>query len=254
MADEFDEADPTDDAEPIWETPGDAAALEFALSPDEPPRRTRLIIGIVCLVAGLVIAAVAVFAAVGDDADRSADRSASAATSTQPMATTTAAPLPGQSVDTTAIAGTDLATADDVASARWPSGLGGRPRGLGPQGTPPPAEAGDLEPGYYLWNDFSGWHLWLVGGTDQDRVTVTSDAEVSKANATGGEIAVDRLANAFAFARGGAGEPVVGVDFNPGFYSRTFIVTVDGDLPLHAGGGAKPVTKYYGVHKSKTNT
>lgn len=245
MADEFDEPDHIDDSQPIWDTPGDDEALQYALSDDDPPRqrRTRLLLGAVCVAVGLLVAALAVNAASSDDgggSSKDADK-----------ATTTTDASNGGSKTSVASATTDAEGAS--AEPAWPSALGGRPPALGKQGEPPPTDVGDLEPGFYLWQDFGGWHAWLVGGSEADRLTITSDAEIAKADPVGGEVAIDRLPNTFGFTRGAATEAVVGVDFNPGYYAKTFVVTINGETKLHIGARRWGAPQYYGVQKNTAN-
>jgi hypothetical protein len=155
----------------------------------------------------------------------------------------------------------DATTTTTVASStpilgepQWPSATAGRPAALGGQGEPPPADAGDLEDGFYLWQDFNGWHLFVVGGTDADQVTIAGDDTVSKAEPTGGSPRIEIAGNAVTFARGGAGEEVVGMDFNPGYFAKTLVVTVEGDLRLHVGARRYVVADYYGIQYSAAST
>ena len=117
-----------------------------------------------------------------------------------------------------------------VTKAQWPAGVTGRPKAFGALGDPPPAESGDLPEGFYLWSGFDGWHVWLVGGGEGDRVTITSDDAISKAEPTGGPADVQVFGNTFALQRGSATERVVGADFNPGYYAKNMIITLDGEL------------------------
>jgi hypothetical protein len=137
---------------------------------------------------------------------------------------------------------------------RWPSVIQGRPQAFGARNDPPPADVGDLEDGFYLWQDFDGWHLWMVGGGPDDRVSVAADDAFAKSEAVGGGPELAPVANGFTLARGGAGAKVVGVDFNPGYYAKTLVVTVDGDLRLRVGAHRAAVGSFYGIQFSAAST
>jgi hypothetical protein len=140
------------------------------------------------------------------------------------------------------------------ATPRWPSAVAGRPAALGKQGEPPPGTDGGLEDGFYLWQDFNGWHLWVIGGSSSDRVTVTSDDQVTKAAGTTGGVDIAQGSNTFTFSRGSAGAPVAGVDFNPGYYAKTMIVSVEGNLRVHVGARRWVVPNLYGIQYSTGST
>lgn len=159
----------------------------------------------------------------------------------------------GGKKSTTTAAGTPPAggTAPTLAAKpRWPSAIQGRPKQFGKVNDPPPATAGGIEDGFYLWSDFDGWHLWLVGGGDADRVTITADDEIRRADPTDPSATIERLGNTLTFSRGGADGEVVGMDFSPGFYSKTLIVSVQGDLRVHIGNRRSRVSQYYGIQFS----
>ena len=109
----------------------------------------------------------------------------------------------------------------------WPASASGPPAGLGD--TPADAAA-DVAPGVYLWNDFGGWHLWVVNGEGTSGVkgTITSGDEIASAEvATAGEGSAVIEAETIEFDL--PAEPrVVGVDFNPGFYAEKLTVTLEG--------------------------
>jgi hypothetical protein len=110
----------------------------------------------------------------------------------------------------------------------WPASAGGPPAGFGGA----PAEvAADAPPGIYLWNDFGGWHLWIVNGEGVSGVrgTIGSDDEVATAEvATAGEGSAVVEGETIAFDL--PAEPrVVGVDFNPGFYAEELTLTLEAD-------------------------
>ncbi|MEZ5181723.1 MAG: hypothetical protein R2702_07600 [Acidimicrobiales bacterium] len=130
----------------------------------------------------------------------------------------------------------------------WPADLGGRPAGLGEIDEIAAEVTPEVEPGAYLWNDFDGWHLWFAFGDGFDRATGTirSDDDVSKlllsptssgtASGDGGEVSFELDDSA----------PLVGIDFEPGFYAKRVEVRIegpDGPLPddmVHRGQAAKP--------------
>jgi len=133
----------------------------------------------------------------------------------------------------TTAAAAPLATAP--AGPTWTVAAIGRPTALGPDGTPPPTSPVDLEDGAYLWNDFNGWHLWLVGDATGP-VTVTTDDRFAKVDPVGGAPAVDAGDERFVLSRGSTDAPVVGVDFNPGFFAEELTIAADDSTALHLGG------------------
>lgn len=144
----------------------------------------------------------------------------------------------------------DTPTTTEAAEKAWPSLVGGRPAIFGARDTPPPADAGDAEPGAYLWSDFDGWHLWIVRGDEVDGVkgTITIDAEPTRAApATAGQGTVRIEDDVIHFDFTGVTAPVVGVDFNTYFGSRISVAveSLVGPLDasrLHTGGRATPAT------------
>ena len=120
---------------------------------------------------------------------------------------------------------------DDVKKA-WPASVGGPPVGLG--GTTAAATA-DVKPGYYLWSDFDGWHLWVVNGAGVKGAKGTiedNDTVASATLATAGAGTVSKKGKTLSFDL--PAEPrVVGVDFNPGFYANKLKVSLsDADGPV----------------------
>lgn len=109
----------------------------------------------------------------------------------------------------------------------WPASAGGPPAGLG---ATPAEAAADTPPGVYLWNDFGGWHLWVVNGDGVAGVkgTITSTDDIASAEvATDGEGTAMTEGKTVAFDL--PAEPrVSGVDFNPGFYGEKLTVTLEG--------------------------
>lgn len=123
----------------------------------------------------------------------------------------------------------------DEATA-WPKSTQFRPRdGLGGAGTPAKDVDVDAHPGVYAFQDFQGWHLWIVNGEGVGPVTgeITSDKDFAGAEtaiddagtvkASGSTITVDLPA-----------EPeLVGVDFNVGFFAQEVTFDLRGpDGPL----------------------
>lgn len=130
----------------------------------------------------------------------------------------------------------------------WPAAAGGRPAGLGKTGDTADQVTPTAKPGVYVWNDFDGWHLWVVNG---DRVkgvrgTITSSDEISKADLSArGAGTVRTKGTTTTFDLKGEG-PLAGIDFEPGFYSKRIEITLaDGNGPLAPSlvtlGGSNPV-------------
>ena len=116
----------------------------------------------------------------------------------------------------------------------WPLALDGRPalfknklvaaRDL----TDPPG------PGLYLWQDFDGWHLWIVRGAGIEGPTgvITADADFRRADlngrpGAGGAVQLDGHAIHFDFT--GSTDAVVGIDFGPGIAASTLVLDVAQD-------------------------
>jgi hypothetical protein len=207
------------------------------------PRSGRLLFGVVFLILGAIVIGLAIANFSSDDEDARSDKKTSQDAGGKDEAASDSAGGKETGKNSTATEG-GAAVAD---KARWPSVTAGRPREFGKLDDAPPADSGKLQDGFYLWQDFDGWHLWVVGGTPEDRVTITSDAEIAKAVPTGGDVAIERTPNALTFSRGGATGRVVGVDFNPGYYARTIIATTEGGLRLHAGFGHRAVPNAFGM-------
>ncbi len=120
-------------------------------------------------------------------------------------------------------------------SNSWPATATGRPAGLGTRGQAAPDITVEAEPGVYLWNDYDGWHLWAVGGGDLAEVTgtLTSNDTVAKAVlAVPGAGTVELADKVVRFTLPADGE-ISGIDFNPGFYAKQLVITLDGpDGPI----------------------
>lgn len=125
----------------------------------------------------------------------------------------------------------------------WPAVLSVRPGGLGQQGESPTESDPEVEPGAYLWTDFQGWHLWIVNGDGVGPVrgTLTSDKdfdEAALAEAKIGSIRPDGATIDFTLPS----EPaVVGIDFDPGFYTKRLELTLSEDIPIFEGNVKKRV-------------
>ncbi len=116
----------------------------------------------------------------------------------------------------------------------WPEAVNGRPAGLG---SGPAADvAPSTEPGAYLWSDFDGWHLWVVGG---DGMPATVTGTVTSDDALGAQ----KLAVPGTGTLSGSGAdltftvptdvPVSGIDFSTGFFAKELQVSLTGpDGPI----------------------
>lgn len=193
---------------------------------DSTARPTQLYLQI-----GLVVVIVAILAAVvilrSDDTDTAGDQRADGATSA--TSATSAAAGPG---DATAPTGQP-----QPSGPAWPPEINGRPDAFGELEGSPTDAPGGADPGVYIWNDFDGWHLWVVNGDDVQGVSgsitgndAIASAEVvpegsGTATPTDTQIEFDLPA-----------EPeIVGINFNPGFYANSLVVSIDGSAgPLPA--------------------
>jgi hypothetical protein len=125
----------------------------------------------------------------------------------------------------------------------WPAVLSVRPGGLGQQGEKPAGTTTDLPPGAYLWNDFDGWHLWIVNGSGVGPVkgTLSSDKSFAKsglATPRVGSINADGSTLDFSLP---ADAKVVGIDFAPDFYAKRLELKLDVDIPVFEGNVKKRV-------------
>lgn len=236
-------------------TEPEAAADAAAAAPSATPRRRGLwvLVGAVLVVIGLAAGATAVYSQLTDEpsTERRAGRliettEAGAETTDQAAEADDAAEDPTVTV---ASASTDTAPAATPGTVEpgWPAWVLGQPRRLF-EAEAPPAEIGETPPGFYLWLDFEGWHLWLVGGEGSDAsVEIQSDDAFSKADPVGEPPAIEQEGNRLRMSRGDASATSVGLDFNPGFFAKTLIVTTTGDLPLYAGVSSRSGAPYLGV-------
>jgi len=133
--------------------------------------------------------------------------------------------------------GTEQATgngegANDGKAAKpvWPPAVGGRPAGLGETKVPATEVTVEAEPGVYLWNDFDGWHLWVVNGAGVPPVSgsLSSNDELGKAVLAvpdAGTVKQDGKTATFILP---TDVPLTGIDFNPGFYSDSIVIALNG--------------------------
>lgn len=131
----------------------------------------------------------------------------------------------------------------------WPASVGGRPAGLGKTGDTADQVTPTAKPGVYVWNDFDGWHLWVVNGDKVQGVrgTITSSADITKAELSArgaGTVKTTGKSATFDLKAEGA---LAGIDFEPGFYSkRVEISLADANGPIAPSlvttGSATPVT------------
>lgn len=131
----------------------------------------------------------------------------------------------------------------------WPSTAGGRPAALGQQDATPSDVDPGAAPGVYVWNDFEGWHVWVVNGGDTAGLTgaLVSDDEFARAEtATPGEGSIKITNNVVEFDLP-ADVPIAGINVNPGFFSASLRFKLsgpDGDYPapsVFTGGVPTPV-------------
>lgn len=261
--------EPGTDAEP---GPRLARTLaEQAAAAEAKAARRRRAVGIVIVVVGLAVAAYAAWSAFASDGsserkvgkltashldgDPTSKVASSAPKGTGSSSSTGSKSGNAGTSGTSGGTGTSATTEPGKpapGTRHWPAAVYGRPKAFGARGDAPPASAGSLDPGYYVWSDFDGFHVWLVGGSDADAVTVTMDDPYNKAEAVGGSVDLTTAKNSFTLRRGSASEEVVGVDFSPGFYAKNIIVAVDGDLQLHTGSRAYKAQPYYGMRLETT--
>lgn len=145
------------------------------------------------------------------------------------------------------------------AKAAWPATIGGRPAALGKRGQKAtevdPAKAA---PGAYLWNDYDGWHLWVVNGAGIGPVsgTLTSNDAVARAELAvpdAGTVSTKDKVVTFELPDS---PKLTGIDFNPGFFARNLVFTLEGpDGPLPEKVvfvGSKPTQAPYPLVISKS--
>ena len=226
---------------------------EQAAATEARHARRRKVLGLAFVVVGITVAVVAAWSILtkDDNTERKVGKLAAShlgadakSGSGTKVASVTVAKGSGKGTSTKGSTTTVPTTAK---KPHWPPAVAGRPVPFGGLNDAPPQSAGILEEGFYLWTDFDGWHLWQVGGASSDGVTITADYAIAKADPTGGSVDATADGNLLTFARGSASERVVGVDFSPGIYTKTMVVTVNGDLPLHLGRRPTKAPSYYGL-------
>lgn len=136
------------------------------------------------------------------------------------------------SSDKTSTDGGSTATTEAEAAKKavWPATVQGRPAGLGETKQPATEVQPTAAPGAYIWSDFDGWHLWVVNGEGMPAVTgtLTSNADIEKAVVAvpeAGEVTISGKTATFSFP---TDRPLVGMDFNPGFYADSLVVALNG--------------------------
>ncbi len=221
----------TNDDEPIFsEGPGAATDPAPADAPDAwdtegtTPKRTVLYaqIGLVALILSLIV----IVLVVKGGSDDASDDKDTAAKTTQPTGTGTAKPN---------------------AKPAWPRAVEGRPTTLGKRGQKAPDITPKAKPGVYVWSDFDGWHMWIVGGTGMPATidgTLTSNDPIARAELAvpdTGTVSTDGKVVTYSLD---TSKPLSGIDFNTGFYGKRLVFTfngpdgpIDGKL-LHTGSKA----------------
>lgn len=117
----------------------------------------------------------------------------------------------------------------------WPKSVDGPPAGLGDGADA--ASRAQVTAGIYIWSDFDGWHIRAVNGPGVAGLsgTLEADDEVGEAQAaptSAGDVTRDSKTITFDLP---AEPKVVGVDFNPGFYTNKMTITLKGaDGPVDA--------------------
>ncbi len=228
-------------------------------------RRRRIGTGLVVLAVAAIAIGVAVSLRGGDERPVGELLAADLPGTSAPGGTTTTAagpivtapgtdPPPAPTTTATDPASAPTSTDADLGDrAQWPGPVRGRPEAFGADGDAPPAGAGELADGAYLFFDQAAWHLWLVGDGGDASIEVVADQELARADAVGGAPDLQVDGNRLRLARGDEDAEVTGVDFSPGFYGKTMVVTVDGDLPLFIGSTAKGATPVLGLQLNREN-
>lgn len=131
----------------------------------------------------------------------------------------------------------------------WPHEVEGRPATLGKRGQKAPDVTPKAKPGVYVWSDFDGWHMWIVGGAGMPAKidgTLTSNDPIARADLAvpgTGTVGVDGKVASYSLD---TSKPLSGIDFNTGFYGKRLVFTFNGpDGPidgkfLHTGSKSLP--------------
>lgn len=196
-------------AEPdAWADDGPDAPAEAG--PDDATRKRNVLIAQVALVVvSLLVVAVVLIANNGDDSDSDASKS--------------------DAKTTTTVAGAD-GTAKGKAA--WPSTVEGRPPALGKRGqTADKVDASKAKPGVYVWSDFDGWHMWVVGGKGMpERLngSLTSNDELSRADLAVPDTGTVEAKGVKANFDLDTTKGLTGMDFSTGFYGKRLVFTFEG--------------------------
>jgi hypothetical protein len=130
----------------------------------------------------------------------------------------------------------------------WPKISANRPPALGKRGQVAKDVKSTAKPGVYIWNDFDGWHMWIVGGAGMPATisgTITSNDDIGRADPAIEGTGTSTVTGKIATFDMPTDKPITGVDFNPGFYANKLVFAINGpDGPLDAalvklGGGMK---------------
>lgn len=132
----------------------------------------------------------------------------------------------------------------------WPDAVSGRPEGLGDNGQTAAEVTPNAKAGVYLWSGFDGWHLWVVRGDGVQGVkgTIESSVDVGRATLSApgqGKVSVDGHTITFDLT---SDSELVGIDFEPGFYSKKLTVDLE-----EADGPVAPATVTLGPKTAATS-
>ena len=218
--------------------PGPRLAQTLAEQAERSRTRRRRIVGAVTLVIGLGVAGAAAAGVAKTNHDKTAAKPPASTTTTLNPLRPGAKKGPSTGLTLTA-------------QPRWPSEVAGRPHAFGGlNAIPQTANTVGLVDGFYVWESFDGWHVWEVGGRSTDNFTITLDDQIGKITPVGGPVPIQQGSNFFTFSRGGLRAHVVGIDFNPGMYLKTVVITVSGGLQLHVGSHGLVRPNIYGLQRS----
>ena len=125
----------------------------------------------------------------------------------------------------------------DSEKAAWPKAVEGRPPTLGKRGqTADKVDASKAKPGVYVWSDFDGWHMWVVGGKGMpERLTgtLTSNDELSRADVVTPDTGTVDIKGQEATFDLDTTKGLTGLDFSTGFFGRRLVFTFEGpDGPI----------------------
>lgn len=133
--------------------------------------------------------------------------------------------------------GNDKQDVEAPKESRWPATIDRRPARFGARGVDL-ATLDPGSPGVFLWADYDGWHLWVARGQGFDAIsgTITGNDKFNRAAAlTEGQGTVELNERTITFDFTGATDPIVGAEFNIGFFSE--------ELTLQINEGGKPMTE-----------